>query len=591
MRSGESGKGFFNLVTHVVSIVFQFMPKTFLLFLFVSVASGIATAANTVFKQRFFDLVEACTLGGAVSAAIKSGIIMGLFLVFTLFLRVMSNIITENFFKKVEGYMGRLLNDKAAAIDPIIYEDNRFLDNINKASKGVEGATMAVGLLLNILLSQASYFIFMGAYFLTIKPMLLLMLLISFLPSIAGSFVRYRLYSQVENQAAPYRRRCDYYGKCIYDREYAKETRLLGGFHYFYGLFQECLGMVTKLNWKVVKKSELMEIALRFLTLIGYVGILVMLFYYLMRGEIGVAIFAAVFSSIYQMFEEMDFVFNHEVGEIMQNLGLAQNYLSFLALPEHRSGSEDPIPGKSIVLKDVSFSYPNANGNAIDHVSIKIAEGETIAIVGENGAGKSTLVRLLTGLYLPDSGEVIMDGIDIKSVAPLAVYQNLSGVFQKFQRYKMTLEENVTIAKGLEAEGDVPGALKKASLDINDRSFPDGIHTMLGKDFGGVDISGGQWQRLAIARGFYRSHNLIILDEPTAAIDPIEETRIYQKFAEISKGKTAVIVTHRLGSARIADRIVVMEQGKIVDVGSHDKLMEKPGKYREMYNAQRKWYQ
>jgi len=287
----------------------------------------------------------------------------------------------------------------------------------------------------------------------------------------------------------------------------------------------------------------------------------------------------------------MDFVFNHEVGEIMQNLGLAQNYLSFLALPEHRSGSEDPIPGKSIVLKDVSFSYPNANGNAIDHVSIKIAEGETIAIVGENGAGKSTLVRLLTGLYLPDSGEVIMDGIDIKSVAPLAVYQNLSGVFQKFQRYKMTLEENVTIAKGLEAEGDVPGALKKASLDINDRSFPDGIHTMLGKDFGGVDISGGQWQRLAIARGFYRSHNLIILDEPTAAIDPIEETRIYQKFAEISKGKTAVIVTHRLGSARIADRIVVMEQGKIVDVGSHDKLMEKPGKYREMYNAQRKWYQ
>jgi len=589
MRNGQRRKGFFYLITHVMSMIFQFMPKTFLLFLFVSVASGAATAANTVFKQRFFDLVEACTLGGSVAAAIKSGVIMGLFLVFTLFLEVMSNIITENFFKKVEGYMGRRLNDKAAVIDPISYEDNRFLDNINKAYKGVEGASAAVGLFLNILLSQASYFIFMGAYFLTIKPMLLLMMLLSFLPSIAGSFVRYHLYSQMENQAAPYRRRCDYYGKCIYDREYAKETRLLGGFRYFYGLFQESLGMVTKLNWKVLKKSELTEIALRFLTLIGYVGTLIMLFYYLMRGEIGVGIFAAIFSSIYQMFEEMEFVFNYEVGEIMQNLGLAQNYLSFLELPEQRSGLEDPIPGKSIVLKDVSFSYPNAKKNSIDHVSLNITEGETIAIVGENGAGKSTLVRLLAGLYLPDSGEIIMDGINLRTAAPLAVYQNISGVFQKFQRYKMTLEENVTIAKGL--NGDVLGALEKASLDINDRSFPDGIHTMLGKDFGGVDISGGQWQRLAIARGFYRSHNLIILDEPTAAIDPIEETRIYQKFAEISRGKTAVIVTHRLGSAKIADRIVVMEQGKIIDIGTHDKLMEKPGKYREMYNAQRKWYQ
>ena len=156
----------------------------------------------------------------------------------------------------------------------------------------------------------------------------------------------------------------------------------------------------------------------------------------------------------------------------------------------------------------------------------------------------------------------------------------------------MTTLDNVILSNtrqepDLEQAAD---ALERANLEMDSRSFPEGMNTLLAREFGGTDISGGQWQRLAIARGFYRKHNLIVLDEPTSAIDPLEETRVYEKFAEMSRDKTAVVITHRLGSAKIADRIVVLDAGRIVETGTHEELMERKGHYYEMYQAQSKWY-
>ena len=153
----------------------------------------------------------------------------------------------------------------------------------------------------------------------------------------------------------------------------------------------------------------------------------------------------------------------------------------------------------------------------------------------------------------------------------------------------MTVAENVQLSDAQKTE-DIKEVLEKADFPLENGKFIDGIETMLGKDFGGIDLSGGQWQRLAIARGLYRAHDMIVLDEPTAAIDPLEEANIYYKFAEISKDKTAFIVTHRLGSAKIADRIIVMDAGRIVEMGTHNELMDKNGKYYELYQAQAKWY-
>lgn len=220
--------------------------------------------------------------------------------------------------------------------------------------------------------------------------------------------------------------------------------------------------------------------------------------------------------------------------------------------------------------------------------------GETIAIVGENGAGKSTLVKLMLGLYTPQEGKVRFGGVDTKEVSSSAIYRGVSAVFQKYQRYKMTLADNIRISDR-QAEDELSTArldmaAAKAELAVASDVYPQGYDTMLSREFDGVDLSGGQWQRLAIVRGFYRAHDVIVLDEPTAAIDPLEETRIYRTFTEMSQDKTAIIVTHRLGSAKIADRIIVMDGGKVCEVGTHDTLLRAGGKYAEMYRAQVQWY-
>ena len=243
----------------------------------------------------------------------------------------------------------------------------------------------------------------------------------------------------------------------------------------------------------------------------------------------------------------------------------------------------------------MGFTYPGAKECSLEEVSLEIKEGEIIAVVGENGAGKSTLVKLIMGLYLPTKGKVLIGGCDTQTTHPNTIFKQISAVMQKFQKYKLTLAENIYLADIKGCEEDISKqmletVLQKADLYQIDRGLPNGYETVLSREFDGVDLSGGQWQRVAIARGLFKKHKVIILDEPTAAIDPIEETRIYNQFIEMAKGKTALIVTHRLGSAQLADRIVVMENGKIVAVGSHEQLIKQEGKYKEMYTAQAKWY-
>jgi ATP-binding cassette subfamily B protein len=241
----------------------------------------------------------------------------------------------------------------------------------------------------------------------------------------------------------------------------------------------------------------------------------------------------------------------------------------------------------------VSFTYPGAARKAVDNVTLAIRHGETVAIVGENGAGKTTLARLITGLYRPGEGEVRHGGINTQTVSAASLFKNMSAVFQKYQRDQMTLRENIGIScadKQINEHTALDEICAQAGVDINGGSFPDGCETMLSREFDGVDLSGGEWQRVAIARGFFRAHNFILLDEPTAAIDPLEETQIYNRFAEISRGKTAVAVTHRLGSVSLADRILVMKDGKLAEQGTHAELLKAGGEYARLYKSQEQWY-
>lgn len=217
-----------------------------------------------------------------------------------------------------------------------------------------------------------------------------------------------------------------------------------------------------------------------------------------------------------------------------------------------------------------------------------------MAIVGENGAGKSTIAKLILGIFVPTTGNVYIGNHSTRDFSGESVYEKSSAVFQNFQRYKMTLKQNVAISDLTmeNSQTQISESLRCMDIKVDDYTvYPDGLDSLLSKEFGGTDLSGGQWQRIAIARGMYRRHKIIVLDEPTAAIDPLEESKIYKQFAEISKGKTSIIITHRIGSARIADKIIVMDKGTIVGYGNHEELIKENKLYRTMFNSQAQWYQ
>lgn len=416
--TGKSPKiSLLHMVCHVTGLSIRKSPGMLFLCLMLLVGTGVCTAGNVFFKQNFFDTVEKLVRGESVmSRAVLSGIAMALFLIFTLLVQAVSDLVQNNYNLIVKGHMGRLLNEKASRIEPVVFEDNRFLDHINKAYTGLETSVDVVFSVYSICIGQIAYFVFMGSYFFSIKPLLLVMFGLSFVPTIVSSVIRRRMYANLENRSAPYRRKYEYFEKCICAREYAKETRLWRAEGYFKKLYQDNLGKYTQLQWKTTKHSELMEIALRFFLLTGYVGTIVMLFYYLFQNEISVGAFAAVFASLDQLFDRMENVFNRQIGDITRGFGQAQNFYAFLDLQEREGADETPLKRETIELKNVSFAYPSSAKNALDGINLTVRKGETVAIVGVNGSGKSTLTRLLIGLYLPTGGQLLIDGRDVKEI-------------------------------------------------------------------------------------------------------------------------------------------------------------------------------
>lgn len=277
-----------------------------------------------------------------------------------------------------------------------------------------------------------------------------------------------------------------------------------------------------------------------------------------------------------------------------QHVNAFEFYDSYFELSEEKYGDEEVMPKHfTIEFDKVSFTYPGTERKILDEMSFKIDHGEKVSIVGENGAGKSTVVKLLLGLFRPDSGKILIGGKLLESYSRPVRERMFGAVFQDFVKYSITLGENVGVGnpEKLDDREAIAAAMHKARVDSFLGGLPEGPDTLLGREFeGGTDISGGQWQRIAIARAFMGERPIQILDEPTSQLDPMEESRIYSEFAEMAEGRTSVFITHRLASTRITDRILVIADGKVIQSGSHDELMEQGGLYAEMFQAQKQWY-
>ncbi len=594
-RGREKGRiGFCHMARSIYQMCWKANPPYCIFNQSAILSYGIANAGTVVATQLFFDAVYGASVG---TDQIRSVIILFLlYIAANLLSDVLDSVMNYSYnvqFMRVLGYMKREICRKSAQIDPIRYEDPKCLDDMEKCGQGAACAMSFYVTTSLLVLFYVPYFAFMALYLHHLKPALVLCLVFAFVPVMSSHVLRSSVFSELEDRAAPLRRKCSAYYEACCGKGYGKETRTTGAFRYFRQLLEEAIHSLNGEVWKAKKRGTAINMALKSISLAGYGGVLYLLIRYLLAGEITVGAFGAVFASIGTLFSAMEQMICAHLGGLSDNFGQIRNFIRFLEVPT--GGKEDlEIDRKQpIVAEGVCFRYPNASGPSLQGIDLTVHVGEVLAIVGENGAGKTTLARLLVGLYQATAGSVRIGETDLSGASYRARFRNVSGVFQRYQRYALTLRDNIRISDFEHGDdGKMPGLLSENHIEYNDKAaYPQGLDTMLSREFDGVDLSGGQWQRIAIARGFYRDSEIIVLDEPTASIDPIEESAIYEKFAEAARGKTAIIITHRLASAKMADRIIVMQQGgRIVESGNHQELMRKKGIYEAMYTAQAKWY-
>jgi ATP-binding cassette subfamily B protein len=505
-----------------------------------------------------------------------------------------------------DARMTEAMAKKAGRLELIRFESAELYDTVEKAHAGRNRGFAAMETVLCSLIFHGGYFLALSLYLAPLEPMLLLGIFAAFLPVALSRAVRASAFYKTEDRVAPLRREFSHYEAAMTDRVFFKETRTTGAVPFFRDKYDQALAAYNREMWRTELRTGVLDVVLKALTLAGYIGLLLLLVRFVLTGRVSPGLFGAVYFAMDAIFKWFEELFDR-LGFAFENATFGGNYLAFLESPERRGG-RTPLPrNRGVALQRVSFRYPGADRNALEDVTLTIRPNESVALVGENGAGKSTLVRLIAGLYHPDSGVVHIDGTDLRDAADETRFWRLSAVFQHYQRYRMTLFDNVRAGAPQvgtpQAEPAAPNSngdeRNRATMALTQAGFFDrqgarpgvGLDTMLAREFGGTDLSGGEWQRVAIARGLYRAHDTIILDEPTAAIDPLEEDRVYRAFLSTARGKTAIIVTHRLGLARSADRILVMEKGRIVQDGCHAELIATPGLYARMFQAQAAWYE
>jgi ATP-binding cassette subfamily B protein len=255
-----------------------------------------------------------------------------------------------------------------------------------------------------------------------------------------------------------------------------------------------------------------------------------------------------------------------------------------------------PVPNpirEGFEFRDVGFRYPGSEGWAARHLSFRLGVGERLALVGENGAGKTTLTKLLARLYDPDEGAILLDGVDLRDYDVASLHRNIGVIFQDFVRYAFLLRENIGVGEigAVEDAARIRGAAERSLASAVAQRFEKGYDQMLGRRFEeGIELSGGEWQKVALARAYLREAQVLILDEPTASLDARAEYEVFLRFAELTKGKAAVLISHRFSTVRMAERILVLEKGQIVEQGSHEELVAKGGTYAELFRLQAAGY-
>ena len=405
---------------------------------------------------------------------------------------------------------------------------------------------------------------------------------------------------EADKEAKKHTRRADYLMGVITGRENAEERSL---FDYTGNLdkqWYEKYESARKINQKVRTEHLLKSKGGTLLSLVFSTGFIAILVFPLGTGDLTIGMFAGLATAILHLVGTLSWQLSWLIREVITCSEFMKDLTKFTTLSEREGAVDIPASMKdfrleSIEFRDVSFAYPGTERLILKGFNLTIEAGRHYAFVGANGAGKTTITKLLCGLYDNYTGEIYVNGKNLKEYTLAELKSLFSVVYQDFARYYIPLRDSVALGDVSELGGEdsrLTDILQTVELTERVEKLPHGADTYLGRiKSGGVDLSGGEWQRIAIARSLFSKTVLRILDEPTAALDPVAESNVYKMFGEISRGQTTLFITHRLGAARLADVIVVIDEGRAAETGSHETLMEQNGLYAEMFNAQRSWYQ
>lgn len=566
-------------------------PRTFALEYVWSAVNGLALAATPIVLEQIFQIVL-----DPVEGAFPFGR-LGAWMLCLLAVYLLSEISAgaSEYYGEVYSQISAkdlfgAVNQKAGRLAAIEYEKPELLNKLEKAYPGAFRTRDAVHIIMDILTLYVPYFLLYGFYLYHAHPVLPLVLVMIFLPVLLSQIVKGRLYAGLEDKTAVLRRQKQYFAACMSDKEYAKETRIHGLRPFFAELYQKAIQRCSRETIKTGKRAFRIDMGASCLNMLGFLCMIALLLWLVLKGQIALASFVAVLTSVRTAYEQMEEIVQQRVGEFSVSLALAHNYEAFLAEPEENLGPAERAEISELSLHGVSFVYPDGS-RALKDVSLRAKRGDCVAVVGENGSGKTTLAKLLTGIYEPSSGSISVGMEPSAELRTALLRKNSSQLFQQYNNYRMTVAENVGISDSeVRDPARLEWALETAGFPLNAEQglTPD---SMLGREFGGAELSGGQWQKLAIARAVYRSAHVLVLDEPTAAIDPEQESSLYHAFAECAKGKTCFIITHRLGLVKICDRVLVMRDGALLDEGTHAELLERCDYYRSLWEAQAGQYQ
>ena len=584
-----------------IRLVWQSGPLWSVLQLIVLVVQGLIPLATLYLTKLIVDGVTgAVTAGQALDAFGDVGILIALaagVAVLGVAIRTVGTVVSEVQSLKLGDRVHDVLHEQSVSVDLEYYESADYHDTLHRAQEEAPyRPARIVGEVARVGQSGMSLIAVTGL--LSVFHWGLAVAL--FTAAVPGVVIRIRYSNQFYKWArsrTSTQRKARYLNRLLTGVEYAKEVRLFGLGTTLREWYAELRNAVRSERLALITRRSVFELLAQALALTAVFGS----FAFVARGALAGSITIGDMVMYFGAFQRAQEFFSNMLGGLA---GLYENNLflsdleTFLGLQPRVAEPAEPKPfprpiRRGIVFDDVSFRYPGAAHAVLDHIDLEIRPGEHVALVGENGSGKTTLVKLLCRLYDPTSGTISVDGTDYHDIAAADLRGEIGIVFQDYARYHLAARENIRFGN-IDIGADDPriiDAAVRTGADAVIRALPSGYDTVLGRQFeDGAELSIGEWQKVAIARAFLREGQIIVLDEPTASLDARAEAEVFERFHELSLGRTAILISHRLSTVRMVDRIFVLADGRIVESGSHDELIARHGRYAQLFELQARHY-